>query len=158
MIRHIAAIDSQRGIAKQGQLPWDLPADTAYYKRQVRSHGGVVLVAGATYRQMRKPLPGLHNYVWTRDTKAPTSDAEKITNLDEFFRGHPDVWIIGGGQLYAATIDRAEELYITEIDHDFDCDTFYPDFISRFTPIATSPVHTENGLNYRFVRYQRAGS
>jgi dihydrofolate reductase len=154
MIRHIAAIDSRLGLAKDGGLPWSLPVDTAYYKGLVKTDGGIVLVGTGTYRTMAKPLPGLTNFVLSRDQTFQAPDCMVVHDVEAFLRRHPDVWIIGGGQVFAATLQWAEELYLTEIDADFDCDIFYPDFRQQFILAKQGDVQHEIGLAYRFNVYQ----
>jgi dihydrofolate reductase len=69
--------------------------------------------------------------------------------LDE----HDEVWVIGGAQIFAATLYRTDELYITHIDTDLHCDTFYPEYTDRFELQTSGNLKEENGYPFRFARY-----
>jgi dihydrofolate reductase len=66
------------------------------------------------------------------------------------------LFVIGGGKVYAETVSSPEcaHLYITEIEADFPCDTFFPE-TPGFEPGASSPWVEEGGLRYRFRRFDR---
>jgi dihydrofolate reductase len=149
------AIDAKRGIAKDGVQPWKLPADEAYFEQITRKHGAVVLMGSTTYRVIGSALRGRKNFVITRDRNFKANDATVIFDLDAFFAEHTDVWVVGGAQIYTATLDRADELYVTEIEADFGCDVLYPEFSQRFTLAHRGDVRAENGLQFRYNIYRK---
>ena len=71
----------------------------------------------------------------------------------------PDKFVIGGGELFAQALSHPDcaRLYITEIDAEFPCDTFFPE-TPDFRPALSSPWVEENGIRYRFRRYDRVSS
>jgi dihydrofolate reductase len=155
MIRHIVAIDSKRGIAKDGVQPWKLPADERYFTEQTKRFGGVVLMGRKTFEVIGKPLPDRQNFVLTHDKTFDVVGVTRVDDLDEFFDEHPDVWVIGGAEVYELTLKRADELYVTEIAHDFSCDTFYPPY-DEFELSEKGIPLTENSLTYSFNIYKPA--
>lgn len=159
MIRLIAAIDRQRGIAKHGFQPWYIPDDEAYFTEQSKSHGGQVLVGGTTYRDSfkSKPLEGRTTFLLTRDTK-PIAGVQLVHDLATWLtQQQGDVWVVGGSSVYKQVIDtgQADELYLTHIDADFRCDQFFPEYESKFHLVSQSESHTENGFQFTYAVYQR---
>jgi dihydrofolate reductase len=153
MIRQIVAIDRMNGIAKHGYQPWSIPDDEYYFMDQTK--GGTVLMGSKTFEVISHPLRERRNVVATRDISYSANGAEVIHDLDAFFEHEKDVWVIGGGQIFAATIDVCDELYVTEIDADFACDTFYPEIPAAFHRAETGDWQEQNGFRFRYCRYVR---
>ena len=155
MIRLIAAIDNQRGIAKQGRLPWDLPADRHYFAEQTKRYGGRILMGQRTFATIGHPLSDRHNYVASRQADS-VKGVTYVTQLEAFMRQQTeDLWVIGGALIYEQTLQWADELYLTEIAADLDCDLFFPAFIHAFDLAQKSPQHSENGLVFTYNIYKR---
>lgn len=154
MIRHIVALDNTRGIARQGSEPWNLPTDLTYFSEQSKSHGGIVLMGRKTYDSIGRPLPDRQNFVLTRQGDFRAPGVETVHDLQSFLRQHKDVWVIGGAELFALTLAEADELYITEIEQDFGCDVFYPEYQTSFERSQASERLVENGVAYRFAIYK----
>jgi dihydrofolate reductase len=148
MIRHIVAIDQNRGIAQNGVQPWKLPGDERYFSDMTKTHGGVVLMGRVTFEVIGRPLPGRQNFVASHDPGFSAEGVTVIHDIDDFLQDQPDVWVIGGAQIYAATLLMADELYITEIDADFGCDVLYPEYTDRFELRQQGDPRQENGLIY----------
>jgi dihydrofolate reductase len=153
MIRHIVAIERHGGIADHGRIPWNLPTDKRYYREIVRTHGGKVLMGSSTYSH---PLPGCELYVASRNPSFTPEGATVVRDIEAFLDAQPDVWIAGGAEIYKQTLARADELYITQVDAEFDCDRFYPAFSHDFVLIEQGSVQHENGLGFRFNLYKPA--
>ena len=154
MIRHMVALDRRRGIARQGRQPWKLPTDEHYFAAQTKLHGGVMLMGRKTYVVIGRPLPERQNFVLTRDMSFEAPGITVVHDIDAFLAAHDDVWVIGGGEIFAATMGRVDELYITEIDADYDCDTFYPAY-DDFEAVQTGDWQTENETRFRFMIYRQ---
>ena len=159
MIRHIVALDAKRGIAKDNAMPpWKIPGDEAYFTRQTLSSGGVVLMGKKTFIEALKehPLKGRTNYVVTRGS-ASIPNVNVVSDLIRFIRAWPSdetLWIIGGAEIFAQTLEYADELYVTEIDGDFDCDRFYPSYQDTFELLSESEPQLEDELTYIFRIYR----
>ena len=113
-------------------------------------------MGSGTYRELKKPFHDRVNYVVTRHDDVLRDKFEKVADADDFLdKAHDDVWVIGGAQLFASTIGRADELYITQIEQDFNCTKFFPEYKNDFTLADQSPPHEENGIKYRFEVWRR---
>ena len=155
MIRLIAAIDSQRGIATDSGIPWTLPGDTAYF-RQKTQHG-VIVMGRATYDEFAAPLHDRENFVLTTRSTPLRAGFRAIADLGRLRGTIPgeDVWVIGGATVYREAIAEAEELLLTQVREDFHCTKFFPPFADTFALHSESDDHRENGVTYRFEIWRR---
>lgn len=154
MIRHIVAVDADNGIAKDGKIPWCLQGDSAYFLQNIQKFGSQILVAAKTHEQIGRSIAD-YTYVWShRDFYVERGRV--VHDLDQLFSSlKGDIWIIGGASLYTATLDVADELYITRIDKAYGCDTFYPTDLSGFELTCSSEKIYEADTSYVFEQYQR---
>jgi dihydrofolate reductase len=155
MIRLIAAMDSERGIATDSGIPWKLPGDTAYFREKTAS--GLIVMGRATYDEFAAPLHGGENYVLSTTTVPLRSGFEAITGLQQLRAAHPDedIWVIGGATVYRETIAEADELLLTQVLRDFECTKFFPPYQADFELESQSADHQEGGVTYRFETWQR---
>src|ERR1700727_3996055 len=143
MIRLIAALDSQRGIATDSGIPWKLPGDAAYFREMTSQ--GQILMGRATYDEFASPLHDRDNFVLTRHPGPLRAGFHAVGSLDQLRATHPDqdIWVIGGAAVYAGTIKDAEELLITQVLADFHCTKFFPSYRDQFVPDVQGEKHTE---------------
>lgn len=160
MIRIIAALDIKRGVAKDGKQPKTVQSDLAYFAKQTRMHGGLLLVGGTTFRNEfhSKTLLERKLIVLSR-TEQPSEDVVVVRSLQEAkdYIKDRDVWVVGGASLYRQCVEEgyADELYITQIDADFHCDQFFPEYESRYTRISRSETNEENGIRFAYEIYRK---
>jgi dihydrofolate reductase len=157
MIKLIAAVDRQLGMADDHGIPWQgrVPSDTAYFREQTRT--GIVVMGFRTYEEFAAPLHGRTNFVMTRAGTALRQGFEPVVELEGFLAAHADetVWIIGGGALYEASLDVADQLYLTRLDADFHCTKFFPSFDGKFSLASRSNPVEENDLSFEFEVWAR---
>jgi dihydrofolate reductase len=129
----VAAVAENGVIGKDGGLPWRLPSDLRRFRALTLGHP--VVMGRKTYHAIGKTLPGRTNIVVTRDTAfaargvvcAPTLEAAlMVARGDAFRRGVRHVMIIGGGELYGQTIERARRLEITRVHARPTGDSIFP--------------------------------
>lgn len=107
-------------IASDGDLPWDVPEDFAHFRETVRGHG--VIMGRATWDSMpprMRPMPHSRSVVLTRDPSWSAPGAEVVTTLADgvaLLADEDEVWIMGGGQVYALGAAVADLLVVSEID------------------------------------------
>jgi dihydrofolate reductase len=114
-------------IGAGGGLPWRLPEDLAFFKRTTMGHP--IVMGRKTWESIGRPLPGRRSVVVTRDRNFTASGADVVHSLAEAITGcraAAEIFVIGGAQLYADALPRADRLLLTEIHADFDGDTFLP--------------------------------
>lgn len=158
MIRLIAAIDRERGIAKNGVMPWKIPEDEQYFTDQTKTFGGNVLSGGRTFREAyhNKPLADRNNYILTRrDDDLP--GAIVVHDLSQLLTDFQDkdLWVSGGAEVFAEVMaaGRADELYLTHIDADFACDRFFPEYEETFRQVEKGEIREQNGFRFYYAKY-----
>ncbi|HSX44965.1 MAG TPA: dihydrofolate reductase [Candidatus Saccharimonadales bacterium] len=152
MIRFIAALDSKQGIADDHGLPWQgkIPTDINYYHDKIEDADN--LMGFGLYLELPKPYPNRKNYVATLPENPPIRTGfeavyDPVKFLEDFKQ---DIWNLGGALLFASTLHLADELYITQLDQEFKCTKFFPDFKDKFEKVSESEPHTENGITFTF--------
>jgi dihydrofolate reductase len=146
-------------IGANGGLPWRLPEDLAFFKRTTMGHP--IVMGRKTWESIGRPLPGRRSIVVTRDRSFAAAGAEIVHSLDEAIRrcaGTDEIFVIGGAQLYAEALSRADRLLLTEIDADFDGDTFLPVATADDWTEASREHHPANdtrAYGFDFVDYRR---
>lgn len=156
MIRFIAVIDQNRGMADDRGIPWQgkLPTDIAFFRAKTRH--STVLMGYNTYQEFAAPLSDRENYVASARQKNLREGFKLVRDAREFLENNrKDVWVIGGAGLFASTLDLADELYITQLEAKFPCTKFFPEFKSKFELIKSEKPLTESGITFRFEIYGR---
>ncbi|MEQ1485067.1 dihydrofolate reductase [Methyloglobulus sp.] len=156
----IVAMSSNRAIGLDGQMPWHLSADLKRFKQITM--GYPILMGRLTFESIGWPLPGRTNIIVSRN---PAYRPEGCIVLDsvEAAISHgcqlaDEVFVIGGSTLYEATLPIADTLYITQINYDFDGDTFFPDFDrNQWVEVQREDLvdDTKVGFTYSFLKLQK---
>ena len=151
-------------IGRGGDMPWRLPSDLRHFK--AATLGTPVIMGRKTYLSIGKPLPGRANIVVSRSgfSAAGVETAGSLDAALDLARSHAgntganQISVIGGGQIYALAIDRADELLLTEVDADIEGDTVFPAIDSSlWKKISLSePVKSEkDSHSVRFALWRR---
>lgn len=153
MAQLIAAVARNRVIGNNGQLPWHIPEDLRYFKHTTMGHA--LLMGRKTYASIGRPLPGRRMLVLSRNT-ATIPGVTVYTSLQDALREYPNAFVIGGAEIYAQSLPHVSKLFLTEIDREFEGDTFFPAWDPQaWTRIESIPGQNcaELGFNYRFCVY-----
>lgn len=152
-----------RVIGKDNKLLWHIPDDLKRFKAITSGHP--VIMGRKTFESIvaviGKPLPGRTNIVITRDPSWQYEGAQVAHSLDEAFElaakapGADEIFIGGGGELYAQALPRVDRLYLTLIDDEQDGDSFFPPYENAFTRVVSDETREWNGLRYRWVDLER---
>jgi dihydrofolate reductase len=152
-------------IGADGGLPWHLPEDLATFRRLTT--GSTVVMGRRTWESLPprfRPLPGRTNVVLTSDRRWTAEGARAAGSVEQVLAehraGHGDLWVIGGGAVYAAFLPVADRLVVTEVDLDVTGDTRAPAIGPSWHPVARSPEEgwsssAASGLRYAVVEYAR---
>lgn len=150
MIRLIAAIDQNKGLAKDHRIPWDLPKDKARFRQLTLTHGANVLMGSTTYRQMSSDYLSLRQCYVVSHHNQKLNNAILINDLKDFLaKFKQDLWIIGGAAIFEASIGQADELYLTLINKNFNCDQFFPDY-GEFKLVKVDGPFNYHGLTFNY--------
>lgn len=175
----IAAVARDGAIGRAGAMPWHLPQDLAHFRRATL--GCPVIMGRRTWDSLPprfRPLPGRPNWVVSRHPAwqaagahaAPSlqaavdeaaawarADARAKAGAAGAAEAPPRLFLIGGGQLYAEALPRADGLVLTEIALDVpDADTHFPAWRREdFVEESREPGDPAAPLPHAFVRYRR---
>jgi dihydrofolate reductase len=157
----IAAVARNRVIGHGNELLWRLPEDARWFRAQTL--GCPVVMGRKTWDSLPerfRPLPGRLNLVITRQPGWQAPGAVVASSLDAALAAAQaaKVFVIGGAEVYAAALPRADELVLTEIDADFDGDAKFPAWDREaFTEVERECHHAAppNDFDFSFVRYRR---
>ena len=156
----IAGVARNGAIGKDDALPWRLPEDLKHFRQHTL--GWPVIMGRRTWESLPpafRPLPGRRNLVVTRQARWGAEGAEPVPSLDaalERVQDRERAFVIGGAQLYAEALPRADELLLTEIDAEFEADAFFPAWDrSAFVERSRETHRAASGWDFDFVHYAR---
>lgn len=164
----VAAVAKNGVIGRDNGLPWRLSTDLKRFKQLTL--GGPMVMGRKTYQSIGKPLPGRRTIVVTRDpgfsaegmSVAPTpEEALRVAQADAAEMGAETIAVVGGAEIYRATIGLADRLEITEVDCTVDGDAHFPEILpaewTEVSRMGMSPGAKDDHA-MSFVSYVRKGS
>jgi dihydrofolate reductase len=161
----VLAVAENGVIGRNNEIPWRLKADMQRFK--ALTFGKPIVMGRKTFLSLKRPLPGRTNIVLTRDAAffAPgavvtTSSAAalEVARGDALRRGISEIAVIGGADIYAQLLDRADRLEITEVHAQPEGDTHFaaPDPANwQETARERHVAATGDSADYSYVTWQR---
>ncbi len=154
----IAAVARNAVIGRDNALIWHIPADLAHFKKI--THGHPIVMGRNTWESIGRPLPGRRNIVITRQQRYAAAGAETAASLAqalELCAEAPEVFVIGGAQVYAEALPLAHRLWLTEIDAAPAGHVRFPDWPREAFEQVSREHHEAQGSlpAYDFVLYER---
>ncbi|MFD1811096.1 dihydrofolate reductase [Rhodococcus gannanensis] len=147
-------------IGRDNAIPWRIPEDMAAFKAVTSGHP--VIMGRRTWDSLPprfRPLSDRRNIVVTRDREWSADGAEVVHSVDDALAlaGTGETWVMGGGEIYAATLDRADRLVVTEVDLDVDGDAYAPALGPEWVAADTGDWQTSirDDVRFRFVTFTR---
>jgi dihydrofolate reductase len=134
----VVAVARNSVIGAGGDMAWRISDDLKWFKKVTM--GKPVVMGRKTYASIGKALPGRDNIVITRAEDFSAENVFVVRSIEEALRlaneralasGADELCIIGGGEIYAQTMDLAGRIYLTKVDADVDGDTWFPEIDSR---------------------------
>ncbi len=128
----IVAMDLNRLIGVNNGLPWHLPDDMKRFRELTM--GKPVIMGRKTYESIPRrfrPLTGRHNIVITRNRTYQAEGCTVVNSIEDALKSAGEVeeiMIVGGARLYEQLLPKANRLYLTLIEIEFEGDTFFPSF------------------------------
>lgn len=160
MIVSLVVAVAQNGvIGRDNALPWRLPNDLKFFKRTTFGHP--ILMGRSTYESIGRPLPDRFNLVLSRNQDLRIEGCAVVHSLDEAIAASPgaqELMVIGGAQVYAQTLPRADRIYLTQVHADIAGDTFFPDFdVAQWRASSTErhEADEQHAYAYSFITLQR---
>jgi len=165
----IVAYCRNRGIGFQNKLPWKLSSDMDRFKNLTIGNGNNAVIMGRntweSLPQKFKPLPKRTNIILSTKYNYLLNNVD--TDSPKFFSSFlsaehycsiaqtDNMWVIGGEMLYSEILEHKhlKRIYVTYIDNEFECDTFFPNIPDDFTLESDSMWYSENDINFKYETY-----
>jgi dihydrofolate reductase len=150
MVSIIVAKSKNNIIGDKGKIPWHIPNDLKRFKELTTNN--VVIMGRKTYESLPKeykPLPHRMNIIISKDKNYKATNCLVFDNLKKAIRKsgtNKEIFIIGGGEIYKEGFKYADKIYLTEVDGEFEGDTYFPN-IGR----SWKEVNREEKEGYRFI-------
>lgn len=165
----VAVGKNNRAIGKTGALLWRISDDLKRFKALTTGHP--IIMGRKTFESIGRALPNRTNIVITRNMDFKADGVLVAKSLEEALRlapnkveglaqgnnKNPEIFIIGGGEIYKQALPLCEKLLLTEVESDAEGDVFFPDWRANFTreTFRESRVDQKTGLRYAWVDLER---
>ncbi len=161
MLSIIVAKAKNNIIGKDNKLLWHLPADMKRFKQLTTGH--VVIMGRKTFESIGKVLPNRKSIVFTQNNDFVVDDenveiVHSMLEIKEYIDNDEENFVIGGAMIYNLLMPHVKKMYVTEINKDFEGDTFFPKInedIWKVTNREQGVMDEYNNLEYEFVTYEK---
>ena len=158
MLSLIVAYDKNHLIGKNGAMPWYIKGELSRFRKLTENN--IVIMGRKTFESLGKPLPNRINIILSTKENFSVENSLTFGNLDTAIdysrKNHPDknIYIIGGANLYSQCMDGIDKMYITEIDYEYEGETFFPFFNENDFIKTIDEIH-EGNPTYIYTTYTR---
>ena len=155
----IVAMAKNRVIGADNIIPWKLSGDLKMFKQITMGHH--LIMGRKTWESIGRPLPGRTTVIVTRQRNYAASGALVADSLDTAIvacGNDEEIFVIGGAQLFAAVLPRADRIYLTQVDIEINGDTWMPEFDLTQWQLHRSETYSadeHNQYEYLFAIYDR---
>lgn len=159
MIILIAAVAENYALGKNNDLLWHLPLDFKRFKEITSGHH--ILMGRKTFESFPRPLPNRTHVIITRQKDFKYEGCIVAQDLEKAIAICPkneDLFIIGGGEIYAQSIHLADQLDITRVHHSFDADVYFPEIDPEVWELTSETFNAKDEkhlFDYTFQKYSR---
>ncbi len=161
MLSIIVAKAKNNTIGKDNKLLWHISDDLKRFEELTTGH--VIIMGRKTFESLGKVLPNRKHIVFSQNPDFKVNDenveiVHSMLQLQEYIEDDKENFVIGGAMIYNLLMPYVKKMYVTEIDKDFDGDTFFPrinDEIWKEISRENGPEDSNNNLKYEYVVYER---
>jgi dihydrofolate reductase len=132
MISLIVAMDKNNLIGGENKLLWNIPGELKRFREITSGHP--IIMGRKTHQSIGRVLPNRTNIIITRDQDYQVDGAIVVHSLEEALEkakseiGSDEIFVIGGGQIYAQALPVTDRLYLTIVEGEYEGDTHFPDY------------------------------
>lgn len=153
----IVAISENNAIGKDNKLLWHISDDLKRFKKL--TSGKAVIMGRKTFFSLPNgALPKRRNIVITDCKEDCCPGAEKVSSIEEaleLVKNEDQIFIIGGGMIYAQFLPLSNKIYLTKVHKNFDGDVFFPEINMAEWEIIEQEPHLENDPPYTYFTLNR---
>ena len=149
-------------IGKENKLIWHLPEDLKHFKELTTGH--TMIMGRKTFESLGRVLPNRKHVVFSQnpDFKVDDENVEivhSMLQIQEYIENEEENFVIGGAMIYNLLMPYVTKMYVTQINKDFEGDTFFPridENVWKEVSREKGLKNEENNLDYEFITYERA--
>ena len=161
----IVAVAENGVIGKDNDLIWHLPKDMNFFKDTTLHHH--VIMGRKNFESIPhkfRPLPNRTNFIITRQTDYTAKGCITFNSLEDALEdvkksGDKEPFIIGGGEIYKLALEKklVDKIYLTQVHHSFDGDTFFPEIGNdwRETKKINCKADEKHAYDYSFLTFEK---
>ena len=156
----IVAHSKNNGIGKNNCLPWNIPSDLKKFKNlTIGNKNNAIIMGKNTWLSLKKPLPNRDNLILSSSVRVNSKD--KLNNISKSFKNeielkeflennnYDELWVIGGENIYDLFLNKTnifvvKDIYITLIDHYYECDKFFIKIDTNKYSFISKSIHLNN--------------
>ena len=161
MLSIVVAKAKNNIIGKDNKIIWHLPEDLKHFKKITTGH--TIIMGRKTFQSLGRVLPNRKHIIISNNPSFNVNEenvkvVHSLLEIQDLIEGKEEAFVIGGAMIYNFLMPYVKKMYVTEIDKEFEGDTFFPKIdnniwkeISREKGIKDE----KNNLDYYFVTYER---
>jgi len=159
MITIVAAVAHNNALGKDNKLIWHLSDDLKRFKSLTLD--GYIVMGRKTFESLPGILPKRKHIVITRNPEFQQGGIVVVQSLEQALDMVPSdkvAFVVGGGEIYAQTINFADKIELTRVHHDFEADTFFPEIDLTKWELVSSEFHSKDEkhlYDFTFETYLR---
>ena len=173
----IVALCKNNGIGFENAIPWKISSDLKKFKNYTspknNTQSTAIIMGKNTFNSIKKPLVNRDNLILSStlnvdevfDNKNIVKSFSQVEKIEDFIKlkNYDEIWIIGGTKLYDLFLNsypingflKPKNLYITYIDEEYECDTFFPNIDSNVYKFISQETHNTNKKEYDYTILDR---
>lgn len=161
MLSIIVAKAKNNTIGKNNQLLWQIPDDLKRFKELTTGH--TIIMGRKTFESLGRVLPNRKHIIFSQNPDFKVNDenveiVHSMLQIQQYIEDEEENFVIGGAMIYNLLMPYVSKMYVTEIDKEFDGDTFFPRIDSEKWKEITreaGPEDQNNNFKYEYVIYER---
>lgn len=156
----IAAAGENNELGKDSDLVWHLPDDFKRFKRLTTGHA--IIMGRKTFETFPDLLPNRRHIIITRKENYHPEGATVVHSLEEALEAAKDdeqPFVIGGGEIYKLSMEKADSIELTRVHGTFDADTYFPELDENKWKLVSSEEHPADERHryaFTYLTYERA--
>lgn len=156
----IAAAAENNELGKDKDLVWHLPDDFKRFKQLTTGHH--IIMGRKTFESFPKPLPNRTHIIITRQKDYEPDGAIVVHSLEkalQIAQVDPHPFVIGGGEIYKLSMEKADKIELTRVHGTFEADTYFPEIDPDKWRLVSSEFHEKDERHayaFTYLTYERA--
>lgn len=150
-------MSANRVIGINNTIPWKLPEDLKYFKKLTL--GKSIIMGRKTFESIGRALPSRENIVLTQQQTYQVQGVKVAHSLKEAIElaENPEIFIIGGAEIYKQSLPLVETVYLTLIEKNFDGDAYFPKLDLKVWQLVQEENHYSESekFAYKFQIYKK---